>query len=422
VVELVEVQETIPNTAVRDDGPMVSRKGRCMARVRPLGFTLLVFLTHKILVSLPVIYLLLVLPHPGWTLSDLIKFVLVTNWSRWDSVWYEQIAQHGYDFHNSAFFPLYPALMRCLMNVSGLNAAAAGAVISNVCFFALLYFAFQLFRLDYDEQGTRRLVWMLGLFPTSYYFTAVYTESLFMLLCVWALYAMRQRTWFGAGVAGFFASMTRNTGVCLIFPFILEYFQLTRVRDIKRFVTVDLKQLSWEKIERLCWVVLIPLGLLLYMAFLYGLLHDPLAFSHAERLWHRTFHNPVWTIVHGTAVYIGYVLKFDGHWKMFGYTLTALLFVYGDLLLLIVAFWKLRLSYAVVFLYSYLIPMSAPVVHGNDFFMSISRYTLVVIPFFMALYELVGRKTAVYALYMLVSAAYLMTLVYIWTRNLGFIA
>ncbi|NEC49686.1 hypothetical protein G3I18_14030, partial [Actinospica acidiphila] len=69
----------------------------------------------------------------------------------WDGWWYQQIALHGYDpalepvpgatgmitleGNSAAFFPLYPALMRLVSEVTGLGPYGAGMTVSVVCSF-----------------------------------------------------------------------------------------------------------------------------------------------------------------------------------------------------------------------------------------------------------------------------------------------
>ncbi len=69
----------------------------------------------------------------------------------WDGWWYQQIAQHGYDpaltpvpgatglitleGNSAAFFPLYPALMRLVSEITGLGPYGAGMAVSVVCSF-----------------------------------------------------------------------------------------------------------------------------------------------------------------------------------------------------------------------------------------------------------------------------------------------
>ena len=125
-------------------------------------------------------------------------------WGRWDSGWFLHIAQHGYvdPSHSTAFFPLYPLLIRGLGFFLLGHYLLAGVLISLLtsaaAFVVLWWLAGELV----GEESARRSLLYLALFPTTLFLLAVYSESLYLLLSSAAfLYAVRGR--FGrAGVAG----------------------------------------------------------------------------------------------------------------------------------------------------------------------------------------------------------------------------
>ena len=122
---------------------------------------------------------------------------------RWDSVYYVEIARHGYtQLKQAGFFPLYPLLTGALDGIVG-STVVAGTLISLVAFaVGLVLFD----RLAVLETGSslvaRRAVWLLALFPASLFFSAVYTEGLFLALSVGAFLAARNGRWAWAGILG----------------------------------------------------------------------------------------------------------------------------------------------------------------------------------------------------------------------------
>ena len=68
------------------------------------------------------------------------------------------------------------------------------------------------------------VVLLLLLFPTSIFFNAVYTESLFLLLSVASVYFIRKGRYREAGILGFLAALTRVTGVLLFVLAAVEFF------------------------------------------------------------------------------------------------------------------------------------------------------------------------------------------------------
>ncbi len=145
----------------------------------------------------------------------------------WDGLWYTMIAEQGYGnwTPKAAFWPLFPWSMRILSDVTGMSPEIAGYLIANVCFVIALMFLYRLVALDFDERIARRTLWALALFPTSLFFSAIYTESPFLMLSVGSLLAARLRYWWLAGLLGALAAITRSYGVFLSIPLALLFIQ-----------------------------------------------------------------------------------------------------------------------------------------------------------------------------------------------------
>ncbi len=211
---------------------------------------------------------------------------LLDGWANMDGGWYLSIAQHGYAHRFSeAFFPLYPLLVRIVAG-TGMGYVPAGIVLSLVFFSAA---AVLLYRLTADALGERTALWtvvFLSIAPTSFFFQAVYTESLFLLLSVALFYFARRRQWLAAGVMGLLATLTRSAGVVLVVPLALFYLQSC--------------DWQWRRLRAgLVAVLLVPCGLAIYMAYLWRARGDPLLFSQVEQKWHRRFGAPYLTAWQG---------------------------------------------------------------------------------------------------------------------------
>ncbi|KES03201.1 membrane protein [Streptomyces toyocaensis] len=150
----------------------------------------------------------------------------------WDGWWYQQIALHGYDpalepvpgatglitlkGNSAAFFPLYPALMRMVMEVTGLGPYGAGMTVSVVCsFVAALGIHAVTTRLGGHRAGLIA-VGLWAVWPGSGAEWAVYSESLYTALAAWACWAVMTRHWLTAGVLTFTAGLARPTAVTLV--------------------------------------------------------------------------------------------------------------------------------------------------------------------------------------------------------------
>lgn len=160
-------------------------------------------------------------PHTG------ISHWIVDPMRQWDGLWYRLIAIDGYSkaLANAAFWPAYPWAMRGLGDITGISYDAAGWIIANVCFFVALILLYRLVSLDFDPSIGKATLWAIALFPTSLFFSAVYTESPFLMLIVGGLLAARLRQWWLAGVLGALAAATRSYGVFLILPYAVLFYQ-----------------------------------------------------------------------------------------------------------------------------------------------------------------------------------------------------
>jgi hypothetical protein len=232
---------------------------------------------------------------------------------RWDSNWYVDIAQHGYR-HESvepAFFPLYPLLMRGLGEVVG-SVVVAGVAISLVAFFVALVLLHRLTELELGPEVARRAPLLLALFPTSLFFSAVYTEALFLALELGAFVAARRGRWALAGALGGLGAATRNTG-WLLAPVLLALYLYGPRGDPPaaggRAPAGERTAATSRLRERVrpryplradaLWIALVPLGLAGYLIFMRVHFGDLLAPWHAQAHFRRVFEGPLSAYWHG---------------------------------------------------------------------------------------------------------------------------
>jgi len=209
--------------------------------------------------------------------------VLAAPLGRWDSVWYLAIAGDGYGGGaREAFFPFYPLVVR-IAGVPLGSALVGGALASTALLGVALVVLHRLVALDHDRAVARNAVLVTALFPMSFFFSAVYSESLFLALSVGAVYAARRERWAWAGTLGALAATTRSAGVLLLVPLALIYLW-----------GVDRPGLRARRPLRadVLWLGLVPLGLVAYCAFLGVQGLDPLAPFHAQEVWFRSFAGP----------------------------------------------------------------------------------------------------------------------------------
>ena len=157
---------------------------------------------------------------------------LLNPWAHWDGVWYIRIASRGYaPFRDSAaFFPLYPILVRAGASLARGSYELAGIAISVACFMALCAVLYKLVAREFDQRIALATIAFLSVFPTSFFFQAVYTESLLLLLVVLCFFFARRPYWPLAGLAGGLAVLTHVSGLVLLLPMALLYARERRWR------------------------------------------------------------------------------------------------------------------------------------------------------------------------------------------------
>ncbi len=236
--------------------------------------------------------MLALVTYVGYVLFNASKFSqnsvgvshLLLSWNQWDASWYAGIARFGYQNPvQTAFFPLYPLLIRVGTLQSGVPDAGSvylvGWLISNLAFFFALWALRVLAERECGPEAASRAAVYLAVFPTALYFFAPYNESLFVLLTVTCFLALRSQRWWLAGTLGLLASLTRSSGIFLALPFAVEY--------------LSQRQWRWRLVRADALAVgLIPAGQILYMAYCWARFDDPLAYAHAQIHWDRLLNWP----------------------------------------------------------------------------------------------------------------------------------
>jgi len=205
-----------------------------------------------------------------------------------DGYWYGHIAANGYFFDPNGpssivFFPSYPLLGRAVMVLSRLSPQVALLVVSNACFLAALIFFDRYLRRDSEDRSRIRTYALLSLalFPVSFFFRMAYTESLFLLLTILAMYGIRYQ-WPMICIALIIglATATRAVGVALLAPFFLHLWRQSTGKMLRTGVFQALLPRA---------LVLFPLalsGLIGFMLYQARTFKNPLAFSQAQSAWH----------------------------------------------------------------------------------------------------------------------------------------
>ncbi len=294
------------------------------------------------------------------------------SFSRWDSLHYLDIAWSGYrtsDPSSPAFFPLFPMAVRFVGEITrfadppGLYAMAV--IIANVALFAAAVELVQLARLDFDDATASRAAWYLLVFPTSFFLSAAYGESLFLALSLGSILACRRGAWWQAGLLGGLAALTRPFGVLVVLPLAIEAWQQRTERPL------------WRSGLAMVPILLALLGYMAYLGLQFG---DPLAFLNAQSDWDRSLMAPWDTI--GRFLEGPFELNSGPH------SLVDFAFMTFALVLALASWKVLRRSYAVYITALVLFPLLT----GS--LVSYPRFVLTYFPMFLVM-GLVGRRPTI---------------------------
>jgi hypothetical protein len=134
-------------------------------------------------------------------------------WGNFDGVHYLRIAASGYHGGDQTFFPLFPVVIRGLSYFLP-NYFWAGFLAANLTAFLAALALYFLVKRDWGVSAARWAVVFLLAFPSAFFFGAIYTEGVFLLLVLLAFSFQRV----GRLVFSLLAGLTRLTG-SLIPPF-----------------------------------------------------------------------------------------------------------------------------------------------------------------------------------------------------------
>ncbi len=358
-------------------------------------------------------------------------------WANWDSGAFLYISQHGYPQNWTVFFPCYPVLIK-LISLLGLNPFWSGFLISQICTIIFLFFLFKLVSLDFDTQTTKRVLFATLIFPTSFYFASLYTESLFLAVTIAAFYFARKRNWLLASLFASLASVTRPIGIGVILAIFTEYFLVKQpplnlnyfinsrigrlalysliaililtglnsffvgqesiisgvLVSVKEYMSYFflaiflllafqatkhlLKFLALKKIfsKNFLFLLCSFLPLIAYLFFLKIHFNSYLTFIHGESIWGKTLTFP-WdgpTFSLSSILTSPLITTENAAHNYIRFLSFSLAFI-----CLVISYYKLRLSYTLFYLIAFIIPLFSGTI--ADF----TRYILVIFPMFIIL-------------------------------------
>jgi hypothetical protein len=221
--------------------------------------------------------------------------------ARFDAGWYGDIALDGYHFggtfekqQNIAFFPAFPMLMRATGYPIGAFGPGmpreqrmarllwGGVVLSMIAF---AWAGSYLWRLARDTIGEARAfdsVALLAAYPFAVFFSAAYTESVFLLGTLGAIYHFRRDEWMKAAAWGLLVGLTRPNGCFL--SLVLACFIGERMWRHRTFTSphVDL-------VKSLASAAAPGVGMLAYSVYVHQLTGAYFGWARLHEAWGRSY-------------------------------------------------------------------------------------------------------------------------------------
>jgi hypothetical protein len=289
--------------------------------------------------------------------------------ARWDTGWYLGIAMDGYEWNaayrpeqqqNIAFFPAVPMLMRYLSPLFGRQPLWTGVGLSLVAFFVGLIYLLRLARQEIGDEGAAvAAVTFMATYPFAVFFSAAYTEGLFFLAIVAAVYHFRNDRLWTAAVWGLIAGLTRPNG-CLL------------------SIVLGLMAIASRKnglASRLLAAAAPGIGMLIFSAYIYALTGNPFQWAAQNVAWGRVYRS----LDSVVSDRIGFITTYG----LYGYASTQTL----DFFYLLAALFALGAAYPVyrrfgiAYAAMLVVNVLPPLAAGG--LLSMGRVTSVLFPAFM---------------------------------------
>ncbi len=335
--------------------------------------------TIKIVLGWRLIIVLIAIPAMFFV-SPRLRFANITNlpssanlytmWANFDGTHYLRLAEFGYAYQyktvtDYSFFPTFPWIVRTF-NVFD-NYLTSSLVLSHLFLVLSLYFLYRLVELDFKAKIARSTIQLLLIFPTSFFFGSVYPESLLLLFAVLTFYFYRKDRLLLACISAAAASVTGAMGIFLWPALVYEYW-LSHDRDTRK--SLNLPAL---------WLILPPLSLAIFLRFQFIKVGEKMFLA---TLMSTFLGQAVDKFILIYQVFFRYakMLLLTDHFDPLFFTITLEVFCATLVaLVLIFSFRKIRFSYWLFALLSYVLPSFS----GS--FMGFPRYTLVLFPVFIFL-------------------------------------
>ena len=224
---------------------------------------------------------------------------------KWDTAWYMSVVVDGYrpkpdvaQQQNIVFFPALPVATRVVGRLFGGSSPAflwGGTIVVLAAFLWSLIYVYRLAReFMADDDRARWAVWVTATYPFALYFSALYSESFFLLGSAGAFYHFRRHEFVRAGGWGLLVGLTRPNGCFLSIPLALIAVApwlpaWARAGDRNPAERAESRTNVGRLVPAIVSAAMPGVGMLAYSAFVWNLTGDPLAWAEGHAAWGRQY-------------------------------------------------------------------------------------------------------------------------------------
>ena len=292
--------------------------------------------------------------------------------AQYDATAYLDIAENGYRNNfgaqalpNYHWYPLYPLLIHVFGFV---GYPLAAFMISNIASFFAVYVLWLLVKEELGKTKAKKTIIYTLFFPTAFYFTMIYTESLFLLFSVSIFYFAKKNNWLLVGVFGFLIALTRMQGILLLFPALYIYLRSAGFK--------------FNKIKtNILFLLGLPLGVLTFMAYEYFITGDALIQFKSAINFGKSLSFPWEGILFSIRA-----LFVDTTLINLSYHMYTLVITFAFIALFYFCYKRLKPEYTIYFALNMLVILISSNLFG------FTRYMLIVFPAFMVLSTFDGKR------------------------------
>lgn len=314
--------------------------------------------------------------------------ILIVPWANFDGVHYLNIAFHGYT-NQARFFPLFPIILKIFS-----DPLIISVILVSVIFFLALYFFKKLIALDFPQKRADNTIIYLLVFPTSFFFVAIYSEGLFLLLALLAFYFARKKMWFLSIIFASLLMVTRFVGIAIL-PALLYEFVKTEGLNIRKALIF----------------LISPLGIIAYSIFNFYKWDNFLYFiqSQGELGNNRT----VSSVIFFPQTVFRYIkILSTVSIKSYDWSIAALelgVFLFAAIMLFVAWKKRIRMSYLIF------AAINFAIITSTGTFSGLPRYVLTIFPVFMVLASIENRMLKI--AYLVISPILLFILLMLFSRG-----